>query len=89
MTAKLSGKTRVVFSAGLGVFGAAGLFFFVRNGIFNYMFFSVPFAFFDYKKPATLVFAENVLILLLFVFIGMLAARLCTRSATGKKKDSQ
>jgi len=58
-----------------------GLYAFVRNGIPGYLFFRTPFAFFDYGKPALLVFAENVAELFAFAWIGANAVRL-----TRKKK---
>ncbi len=83
MTAKLSDKKKKVLSAVFCVIGAAGLFFFLKNDLYNYLFFRVPFAFFDYEKSAALVFAENIAILLFFAFIGMQLAELCKKS----KKD--
>lgn len=86
MTAKLSDKKKKALSAMLCVPGAAGLVFFLKNGLYNYLFFKVPFAFFDYEKAAVLVFAENLLILLFFAFIGMQLAELCRKS---KKKEDK
>lgn len=56
---------------------AAGLFFFLRNGIFDYMFFRLPFAFLDYEKSGIAVFSENILMLEFWAFTG---ARLATLS---------
>jgi formylglycine-generating enzyme required for sulfatase activity/flavodoxin len=53
-----------------------GLFLFLRNGMPNYLFFRVPFAFLDYEKSAVLVFLENAVMLLFWVFLGSQAARL-------------
>ena len=64
MTAKLHGKKRGLMAAVFCVAATAGLFFFFKNGIYNYLFFRVPFAFLDYEKSPVPVFAENVLILL-------------------------
>ena len=89
MTAKLKGKKKNVLSSIFCVVGAAGLFFFLKNGLYNYLFFRVPFAFLDYEKPAALVFAENITILLFFAFIGMQAAELCKRlKRKGNSKKS-
>ena len=41
-----------------------GLFFFLKNGIPNYLFFRVPFVFLDYEKSFILVFLENILMLI-------------------------
>jgi hypothetical protein len=64
---------------------AAGLFFFLKNRIYNYLFFRVPFALLDYEKPPVIVFIENILMLLLFAFAGLMLARLCKK---GKKAKS-
>ena len=84
MTAKLSDKKKKVLSAVFCVIGAAGLFFFLKNDLYNYLFFRVPFAFFDYEKAAVLVFAQNIAILLFFAFIGMQSAELCKKSKKGE-----
>ena len=80
MTARLSGKKRIIISAAMSAAGAAGSFFFLRNGICDYLFFKVPFAVLNYEKPAALVLAENLLALLFFVFIAMLTTGLFRRS---------
>ena len=87
LTAKLSPKKRLILSAVLCALGAAGLFFFLRNGICIYLFFKVPFAFLDYEKAAALVFAENLLSLLFFVFFAMQMAKLFKRAASPKEKQ--
>ena len=84
MTAKLSDKKKKVLSAVFCVICAAGLFFFLKNDLYNYLFFRVPFAFFDYEKAAVLVFAQNIAILLFFAFIGMQSAELCKKSKRGE-----
>ena len=76
MTSKLPDKKRKALSAVFCAVGATGLFFFIKNGIYNYLFFRAAFAFFDYEKAAVFVFAENILILLFFAFIGMQACRI-------------
>ena len=88
MTAKLPEKKKKVLSALFCVIGAAGLFFFLKNGLYNYLFFKVPFAFFDYEKAAALVFVENVAIVLFFAFIGMQSAELCKKSKRDERKSS-
>ena len=87
LTAKLSPKKQIILSAVLCALGAAGLFFFVRNGICNYLFFKVPFALLDYEKAAVLVFAENLLILLFFAFFAMQAAKLIKRAKKGIRHE--
>lgn len=77
MTAKLKGKKKIVLSSVFCAIGTAGLFFFLKNGLYNYLLFKVPFAFLDYEKSPIIVFAENIFILLFFAFIGMQAAEFC------------
>ncbi len=83
MAAKMSGKTPKAMTAVFCAAAAAGLFFFLKNGIYNYLFFRVPFAFLDYEKSPVIVFIENILILLLFAFAGLMLAGLCKK---GKKQ---
>lgn len=88
MTAGLSGKKRKAISSVLCVFATFGFYFFLKNGLYNYLFFKVPFAFFDYEKPSLLVFAENSATLLFFAFIGMNTAELCGKSKNSSDKKS-
>lgn len=83
MTAKMSGKMRKVTAAVFCAVAAAGLFFFIKNGIYNYLFFRVSFAFLDYEKSPVFVFAENILMLLFFSFAGTLIAQLCKKAKKG------
>lgn len=76
MTSKLSEKKKVIISSVFCTLAAAGLFFFLKNGIYNYLFFKVPFAFIDYEKAPALVFAENILSLTFFAFFAMQTAEL-------------
>lgn len=61
--------------------GGIGLYLFVTNRMFDYLFFRVHFAFLDYEKAAWLVFGENVLMLMFWVLAGTVCAELCTRRA--------
>ena len=61
---------------------------FIRNGIFDYLFFRVPFAFLDHEKAGILVFLENILMLLFWAFIGTEVAILC-RNSQNKKEDKK
>ena len=92
MTAKwrLSDKKKTLFSAIFCCIAGIGLFLFLRNGMPDYLFFRVLFAFLDYEKPAVLVFLENVLMLLFWAFAGAQAAMLSrkTRGKEGEKKNS-
>ncbi len=76
LTDKLKKTLSVVFCVVAGI----GLFFFIKNGIPEYLFFRVPFAFLDYEKAGILVFLENILMLLFWAFIGTEAAALCASS---------
>jgi hypothetical protein len=90
MTAKwrLSNKKKTLFSAIFCCIAGIGLFLFLRNGMPDYLFFRVLFAFLDYEKPAVLVFLENVLMLLFWAFAGAQAAMLC-RKTTGKEGEKK
>ncbi len=90
MTAGLdrNGKRKAVpaclFTAAAGV----GLWLFLRNGMSDYLFFRVPFAFLDYEKAGWLVFLENLLMLSFWAFAGTGTALICRNAArkggTGK-----
>jgi len=57
-----------------------GLWLFLRNGMTDYLFFRVPFAFLDYDKAGALVILENVVMLLFWAFAGTQCSLLCMRS---------
>ena len=76
----LTDKLKMVISAALCVVAGIGLFLFIRNGMPDYLFFRVPFAFLDYEKAGILVFIENVLMFLFWAFIGTEVAVLCRNS---------
>ncbi|MBR0062631.1 MAG: hypothetical protein IJP67_00525 [Oscillospiraceae bacterium] len=80
MTAKLGGKIKTALAAVAAVISCAGMRLFIRSGIADHMLFRTPFAFFDYDKPAALVFAENLAILTFFAFIGGACARVLRKS---------
>ena len=77
---RLTDKLKTVISAALCVVAGIGLFLFIRNGMPDYLFFRVPFAFLDYEKAGALVFLENVLTLSFWAFIGAEVAVLCRNS---------
>ena len=52
------------------VLAGIGLWLFLRNGIPEYLFFRIPFAFLDYDKAGWLVLLENLVMLSLWAFIG-------------------
>lgn len=65
---------------------AAGIWLFIRNGIPGYILFREHFAFFDYGKSVLLVFAENVLMLFSFIYMGMLLAMIMKRISERDRK---
>ena len=79
MTAKwkMANKVKWVVSVPFCILAGIGLFLFLKNGMPDYMFFRVPFAFLDYEKAGGLVIFENILMLLFWAFIGTQAALLC------------
>lgn len=84
---KGSGKVKNAVKALLAVVSGVGFWLFVKNGIPDYIFFRTPFAFFDYDKAPVLVFAENLSILLAFVFFGASCALFM--SASHSKSDDR
>ena len=85
---KLTDKLKTMTSEALCVVAGIGLFLFVKNGIPDFLFFRVPFAFLDYEKAGILVFLENILILLFWAFIGTEVALLC-RNSQMKAEDKK
>ena len=67
---KLKDGTRRALSAVCAIVAGVGLWLFFKNGLPNYLFFRVPFAFLDYEKAGALVLLENVVMLLFWVFAG-------------------
>ena len=81
---RLTGKIKTVFGVIFCVLAGLGLFVFLRSGMTEYLFFRAVFAFFDYDKSGILVFGENIMIMLFWVFTGAHAALLC-RKNSGKE----
>ena len=79
----LKDRTKAILSCIFTCIGGIGLWLFLRNGMPNYLFFRVPFAFLDYGKAGWLVFLENLAMLTFWAFIGTQAALIC-RNAAGK-----
>ena len=77
---KLTDKLKTLLSVELCVVAGIGLFLFIRNGMLDYLFFRVPFAFLDYEKAGILVFLENIIMLSSWVFIGTEIAVVCRNS---------
>lgn len=86
---KWSDRTRNMLT-GLSTLAAGlGLYLFIRNGMPDYLFFRVPFAFLDYDKAAVLVIVENLLMLSTWVLIGTRASQLCrTLGRLGVSKEN-
>jgi len=61
------------------ILAGIGLLLFLKNGMTDYLFFRVPFAFLDYEKGGSLVILENILMLLFWAFIGTQAALVCQK----------
>jgi hypothetical protein len=83
---KLEGRKKTIAVAVFCAIACAGMFLFIRNGMFNYMFFREAFAFLDYDKAGALVFLENLLMLLAWAFIGDRATVMCKK--TFRKHDA-
>ena len=82
MAAKLGKWAKTALTAVFVIAAGAGLFLFLRSGMTDYLLFRVPFAFLDYDKAACLVFLENLLMLLLWAFLGMACALLLKKKRT-------
>ena len=76
---KLKERTRRILSVVCTCVAGVGLWLFFKNGMPNYLFFRVPFAFLDYEKAGALVLLENVVMLLFWAFVGCLVALLCRK----------
>lgn len=79
----LKDKTKAILACILTCIGGIGLWLFQKNGMPNYLFFRVPFAFLDYEKAGWLVFLENLAMLIFWAFIGTQTALIC-RNTAGK-----
>ena len=89
MTAKMNIRDSVkkMLSIIFCCIAGIGLFLFLRNGMTDYMFFRVPFAFLDYDKPGALVFFENLLQLTTWAFVGDQVGALCRIAARKNAQD--
>ena len=63
-------RTKAILTCIFTIAGGIGLYLFLRNGIPDYLFFRVPFAFLDYDKAGWLVIFENLLMLSFWAFVG-------------------
>ena len=84
MLGRTEDRTRTILTAFGTVIGGVGFWLFLRNGMPNYLFFRVPFAFLDYEKAFWLVFLENALMLSAWVFLGAELAVWCMRRKNRK-----
>lgn len=82
---KINEKMRTALTAVFAALGGYGLYLFLANGMPDYLFFRVAFAFLDYEKAPAQVFLENLLMLLFWVFIGAQTTNLC-RAMSAKKR---
>ena len=73
---KMNKTVKTILAAIFAVIAGIGLWLFMKSGIPGYLFFRSPFAFFDYDKSGTAVFAENLAILTAFAFLGACCASL-------------
>ena len=80
---KVKNQAKAILTWVFSCIGGIGLWLFLKNGMPNYLFFRVPFAFLDYGKTGWLVFFENLLMLSFWTFIGTQIALIC-RNAAGK-----
>ena len=82
---KWNGRRKTILVCFFTCIGGAGLYLFIRNGMPDYLFFRVPFAFLDYDKAGWLVLLENLLMLSFWAFIGTLAAQICREFGSRKR----
>jgi hypothetical protein len=74
---KWKGGVKTALSCIFACAGGIGLYFFLRSGMPDYLFFRGPFAFLDYDKAGFLVLLENVLMLSCWALIGTLISNIC------------
>ena len=83
---KMNDKARIAVTSLFAGIAGIGLWLFLKNNMPDYLFFKVPFAFLDYDKAGILVFLENLLMLLFWVFIGHQLSLLLT---AGSRRDQK
>ena len=89
MTAMWNGKVKAILAVAGAAIAGVGFWLFIKSGITDYMLFRSPFAFFDYDKPAVLVFLENLAMLTAFAAFGACAAALMRVLAAKEKKTKK
>lgn len=73
-------RIAVVLAAGYGAVC------FYKAKIISYMFLQIRFAFFDFGRPGTLVFIENIAMMILWVFVGY-SVKWCKKSRSNFQRE--
>ena len=73
---KISKKASLVIQIILTVIAGCGVWLLIKNRMTDYLFFRIPFAMLDYDKAAGIIFLENIVILIFWVFVGMQVMKL-------------
>ena len=83
---KLNDRARTILTVIFTFVSGVGLWLFLRNGMPDYLFFRVQFAFLDYEKAGALVLFENLLMLTFWAFAGTQAAHICRNAGRAVQK---
>jgi hypothetical protein len=83
---KLNDRARTTLTVVFTFVSGVGLWLFLRNGMPDYLFFRVQFAFLDYEKAGALVLFENLLMLSFWAFAGTQAAHICRNAGRAAQK---
>ena len=73
----------IVLSVVLTLIASFGVYAFVANRLYEYMFLQTQFVFFDFDKPLILTFAEYLSMIVLFAWIGYWLKTLLKRNRKG------
>ena len=87
MTAGLQkkGRIKMILAVIFTGIGGIGLWLFLRNGMPDYLFFRVPFAFLDYEKAGWLIILENLIMLLFPACAGFWLSILCRKAGRTRR----
>ena len=80
----------ITFAVVLTLFAAFGVYAFITNRLYEYMFLQMQFVFFDFDKPLILTFGEYLSMIVLFAWIGYWMKELLRRlqkNTPAKKAD--
>ncbi len=88
MTARWNRTLKTILAILCTAVAGVGAWVSIKNGIWNYVFFRSPFAFFDYDKSGVLVFSENLAMLIAFAAVGACVASLI-RVIGAKEKNAK